>query len=104
MLNPQAAGSGPGVSALSQPTEARRRESMREVSRQTVRGGSTWEGGGGGGGGVLAKGKAAPDTSVHLFFFLLEKTAATCRWFSKQCPPEHGALSPQSAGGEAHNE
>lgn len=37
---------------------------MREVSRQTAREGSTREGG-----GVLATGKAAPYTSVHLSFF-----------------------------------
>ena len=35
MLNPQTAGSGPSVSALSQPAEAGRSESMREVSEQT---------------------------------------------------------------------
>lgn len=45
-LNPQAAGTGPSVSALSQPAEAGRSESMREVSRQTRQYGETrskWE-------------------------------------------------------------
>lgn len=67
---------------------------MREVSRQTAREGRTREGG-----GVLAMGKATPYTSVHLsfLFFLVDETAATCRWFSKQCLPEHASLSPQSA-------
>lgn len=80
LLMPQTAGSGPGVSALSQlkrgvnETSQRTARDRREVNEE--------------GGGGFAKGKKKKQiltlrcpTSflISLFFLLLEKTAAACR-------------------------
>ena len=45
---------------------------------------------------MLAKGKAAPDNSVHLYGFFWGSwwgKAPVCRWFPKHSSPERSSLS-----------